>query len=230
MKTIGLIGGMSFESTLEYYRIANEEVHRRLGGVHSARMVLYSFDFEDIEKLQHAGQWDAMGTLMAHAGTALRDAGADFLVICTNTMHKLAPVVEEASGIPVLHIADATGRAIDAQKLSRVALLGTSFTMEEPFLKERLERRYGLQVLVPDPDGRRDVDRIIYDELVIGSIRDESRARYLRIIDGLLKDGAEGVILGCTEIGLLIKPEHVVAPVFDTTVLHALAAVDEALG
>lgn len=229
MKTIGLIGGLSFESTVEYYRLINEEVQRRLGGVHSSRMVLYSFDFEDIEKLQHRGRWDEMGELMAMAGTTLRDAGADFLIIGSNTMHKLAPAVEEAAGIPVLHIADATGRAIAERGLRHVGLLGTSFTMEEPFLKERLQQSFALTVTVPGIDGRRDVDRIIYDELVVGVIRPESRSRYLAVIDDLLQGGCEGVILGCTEIGLLVQPEHVSAPVFDTTRLHALAAVDEAL-
>lgn len=229
MKTIGLIGGLSFESTVEYYRLINEEVQRRLGGVHSARMVLYSFDFEDIEKLQHAGRWEEMGHLMAEAGLLLQRAGADFLVIGSNTMHKLAPEVEATVGIPVLHIADATGRAIRAAGIGRVGLLGTSFTMEEPFLKERLEKRFDLSIDVPDASDRREVDRVIYEELVVGSIRDTSRDRYRAIISRLLQQGARGVILGCTEIGLLIGPDDVRAPVFDTTRLHALAAVDEAL-
>ena len=230
VKTIGLIGGLSFESTVEYYRLINEEVQRRLGGVHSARMVLYSFDFEEIEKLQHAGRWEEMGLLMGEAGALLQRAGADFIVIGSNTMHKLAPEVEAAAGIPVLHIADATGRAIRAAGIGQVGLLGTSFTMEEPFLKGFLEERYALSIDVPDASGRLEVDRVIYEELVVGTIRDTSRERYRAIISRLLEEGSGGVILGCTEIGLLIGPDDVAAPVFDTTRLHALAAVDEALG
>jgi aspartate racemase len=230
MKTIGLIGGLSYESTLEYYRILNEEVGRRLGGVHSARMVVYSFDFEEVEKLQHAGEWDELAVRMAAAGQALGAAGADFLVIASNTMHKVAEAVERGSGLEVLHIGDATGEAVRAAGIHRVALLGTAFTMEDTFLRDRLAARYGLVVRIPDARSRADIHRIIYQELVVGTIRDASRDRYLAIIRDLARQGAEGVILGCTEVGLLVKPADLNLPVFDTTPLHALAAVNRALG
>lgn len=230
MKTIGLLGGLSYESTLEYYRIINEAVQERLGGVHSAALVMHSFDFQAIEVLQHAGQWDQLAEQLGQAGAHLRAAGADFLVICSNTMHKVADEVARQSGLFVLHIADATGNAIRERDITRVGLLGTAFTMEEPFMTGHLRQRFGLDVLVPPAPDRRDVHRIIYEELVIGRIEEASRRRYQVIIEGLLARGAEGIILGCTEIGLLVRPQDVPVPVFDTTPLHALAAVAEACG
>lgn len=229
MKTIGLLGGLSYESTLEYYRLINETVQRRLGGVHSAALVMHSFDFQEIESLQHAGEWRGLAQQLGQAGLHLRMAGADFLVICSNTMHKVAQAVEQISGLPVLHIGDATGSTILARGLHRVGLLGTAFTMEEPFLKEHLAQRFGLDVVVPGAADRRDVHRIIYEELVIGDIQDASRRRYHAIIERLLTERVEGIIFGCTEIGLLVRPEDVTVPVFDTTPLHAHAAVAAAL-
>lgn len=229
MKTIGLLGGMSWESSVEYYRIINEEVKRRLGGLHSARCLLWSFDFAEIEALQMAGDWDAAARRMVDAALSLERGGADGIVICTNTMHKLAPQVQSAISIPILHIADTTARRIQSDGLERIGLLGTRFTMEQEFYKGRLVQNFGLTVLTPDSDGRRIVHDVIYDELCLGEVRDESRRHYLRIMDDLVAAGAQGVILGCTEITLLIKPEHTTTPLYDTTYLHALAAVDWAL-
>ncbi|HEB94954.1 MAG TPA: aspartate/glutamate racemase family protein [Sedimenticola thiotaurini] len=229
MKTIGLLGGMSWESTASYYRILNQETKRRLGGLHSASVVLHSVDFEPIERLQHAGRWDETARILASAARGVEAAGADFLLICTNTMHRVAPEIEAAVDIPLLHIADATGETIVQQGLKRVALLGTRFTMEQPFYRGRLEERFGLDVLVPDPAERERIHRVIYDELCLGSIRGDSRDDYLRIIAGLGRRGAEGVILGCTEIALLLEQEDTGLPLFDTTRLHALKAVDLAL-
>ena len=229
MKTLGLIGGMSWESTALYYRLINETVKARLGGLHSARLVLHSVDFHDIEVLQRAGQWDQAGELLAQAGRSLVAAGADALVLCTNTMHKVADAIERAAGVPLLHIADPTARAIKAAGLSRVGLLGTGFTMEQEFYRERL-RRHGVEALVPPPADRAVVHRVIYEELVLGTVRAESRAQYLRIIDGLLRGGAQGVILGCTEIGMLIGPNDVAVPTFDTAYLHATTAAEWAIG
>jgi len=230
MKTLGLLGGMSWESTLPYYRQINETVRERLGGLHSARLLLYSVDFAEVERLQHAGDWDAAGALLGRAACSLRDGGAQLLVICTNTMHKVADAVEAACGLPLLHIADPTGAAIRAAGLQRVGLLGTRFTMEQDFYRRRLIQRHGLEVLVPDPPARERVHAIIYDELCLGRIRDESRREYQAIIDGLVARGAQGVILGCTEIGLLIGPDDVAIPRFDTAALHARAAALAAIG
>jgi aspartate racemase len=230
MKTIGLLGGMSWESSVEYYRIVNETARTRLGGLHSAQCLMYSFDFAEIEALQMAGNWDVAMQRMIDAAQALERGGADCLVICTNTMHKMADEVQNAVTIPLIHIADPTAGAIRAAGLDTVALLGTRFTMEEAFYRGRLIDKHGLNVLIPDADGRTTVHDIIYEELVVGVIRDESRRRYQAIIRQLADQGAQGVILGCTEIGLLIKPEHSPLPTFDTTELHAVAAVDWALG
>ena len=224
MKTLGLLGGMSWESTLPYYRLINETVRERLGGLHSAKLLLYSVDFAEVERLQHAGDWDAAGVLLGQAARSLRDGGAQLLVICTNTMHKVADAVEAASGLPLLHIADPTGAAIRAAGLGRIGLLGTRFTMEQDFYRQRLIERHGLDVIVPDPAGRELVHRVIYEELCLGRIRDESRQAYRDVIAGLVARGAQGVILGCTEIGLLIGAGDVEIPLFDTTALHARAA------
>ena len=228
MKTLGLIGGMSWESTVPYYRLINQVVAERLGGLHSARLLLYSVDFAQIERLQQMGDWDAAGEVLADAARALRAGGAELLVICTNTMHKVADAVEAASGLPLVHIADATAQAITSAGLQRVGLLGTRFTMEQRFYIERLER-HGLEVLVPD-DAQRDlVHRVIYDELCRGRIEAASREAYRDIIASLVERGAQGVILGCTEIGLLVQPEDASVPLFDTAALHARAAALAAL-
>lgn len=229
MRTIGLLGGMSWESSIEYYRIINEEVRNRLGGTHSAKSVMFSVDFHDIERLQHAGDWRALTAEMISAAKNIEAAGADCLVICTNTMHRMADEVESAVGIPLIHIADATAAAIKTQKITSIALLGTRFTMEGDFYRGRLGAKHGLDVRIPDDDSRDVVHRVIYDELVRGVITNESRSAYLAVIDGLLDDGAEGVIAGCTEIELLVEPHHVRVPYFPTTRLHAVAAVDWAL-
>ncbi|WP_190108755.1 aspartate/glutamate racemase family protein [Streptomyces cinnamoneus] len=228
MKTIGLIGGMSWESTAEYYRILNERTRERLGGLHSARCVLYSVDFAEIEQLQAQGHWAEAGEVLAGAARSLEAAGADLLLICTNTMHKVADYVEAAVSVPLLHLADATAAAVRAAGLRRVGLLGTAFTMEQDFYRGRLAAG-GLDVRVPDPEGRALVHRVIYEELCLGVVRDESRAAYRQVVEALAAEGAEGVILGCTEIELLIRPEDSPVPVFPTARLHAEAAVDAAL-
>lgn len=229
MKTIGLIGGMSWESTVPYYRQINEGIKARLGGLHSAKVVLYSVDFHEIEQLQRDGDWDAAGERLADAARRLHAAGADLLVLCTNTMHKVAPQIETAVPIPLLHIADATAAAILAAGHRSVGLLGTRFTMEQDFYRQRLQQRHGLQVIVPDADDRSIVHDVIYDELCRGVVRDASRDRYRRIMDDLVTDGAEAIILGCTEIGLLVTAQDARVPLFDTTALHAAAAVEAAL-
>ena len=229
MKTIGLLGGMSWESTAEYYRIINERVRERLGGLHSARLVLVSVEFDEVEALQHAGRWDDAAALLVDAARAIERGGADFLVICTNTMHKVAGTIEAALGIPLLHIADATAAAIAARRLRAVGLLATRFTMEEDFYRGRLEAEHGLSVIVPEAAERETVHRVIYDELCRGRVEAASKARYLGIIEALIGGGAEGIVLGCTEIGLLIKQGDLAVPVFDTTEIHAAAAVDRAL-
>lgn len=229
MKTIGLIGGMSWESSLEYYRIINEEVKKQVGGLHSAKSLMYSVDFAEIEQLQHNGEWDKATQLMVDAAKNLEKGGADFVIICTNTMHKMAKAVEEAISIPLLHIADPTAEAIKTQNLTKVALLGTKYTMEQDFYKGRLIDNFGLGVIVPDDADRQIIHDVIYDELCLGSIRIESKKKFMEIIEKLQKDGAQGVILGCTEVGLLIKQEDVTIPVFDTTLVHAVAAVNLAL-
>jgi aspartate racemase len=230
MKVIGLIGGMSWNSTLEYYRLINEEVSRRLGSLHSAHLVLYSLDFEEIERAQHEGSWDKAAHILAEAGVALARAGADFLVICTNTMHKVADIIAERSELPILHIADVAGSAIAEHRLRQVGLLGTRFVMEEPFYRDRLQKRFGVKVLVPGQEEQDLVHRIIYEELCLGKIEEASREVCLKIIEGLRGQGAQGIILGCTELPLLIRPDDVFAPLFDTTRLHAEAAVKLALG
>jgi aspartate racemase len=229
VKTIGLIGGMSWESTVPYYRGINEAVKARLGGLHSARLILYSVDFHDVERLQHAGDWEAAGALLADAARALARAGADFLVLCTNTMHKVAPAIERAVALPLLHIADPTAAAIRASGARTVGLLGTRFTMEQAFYRERLQDRHGLAVLVPEPPDRAIVHRIIYEELCLGLTLDASRAEYRRIMAGLAAKGAEAIILGCTEITLLVGAADATVPLFDTTALHAQAAAALAL-
>lgn len=228
MKIIGVLGGMSWESTVVYYQLMNREVRERLGGTHSAEILLYSVDFDRIEKLQHAGEWALLTREMIAGARRLERGGADFLVIATNTMHLMADEVAETTGLEVLHIADATARALQAAGVRRAGLLGTRFTMEQPFMRERLER-HGLEVLVPDEVDREAVHRIIYDELVQGVIREESRQVYRQVMARLADRGAEGIILGCTEIGLLVGPEDAPVPVFDTTEIHARAAVERAL-
>jgi aspartate racemase len=225
---IGMLGGMSWESTVEYYRIANERVRDILGGVHSARILLDSVDFAQIEALQAGGDWEQAGRILAARATALQAGGADFLVLCTNTMHTVIDAIQAAVDIPVLHIADATADAIRHAALARVGLLGTAFTMEQPFYRERLEES-GIQTLVPGDDDRRTVHRIIYDELVRGIVSDRSRAAYRDIIARLVDDGAEGIVLGCTEIELLVSAEDSPVPVFPTTRIHVEAAVERAL-
>jgi amino-acid racemase len=229
VKIIGLIGGMSWESTVPYYCGINELVKQRLGGLHSARIVLYSVDFHDIEKLQHAGKWDEAGGILAAAAKSVAAAGADFIVLCTNTMHKVVNAIEQAVTIPVLHIADATATEILRAGVRRVGLLATRFTMEQDFYRGRLESMHGIAVLVPDAPERDLVHRIIYEELCLGVISDTSRQRYREIIARLVERGAEGIIYGCTEIGLLVAQADSPVPVFDTTAIHAASAVEFAL-
>ena len=229
MKTIGLIGGMSWTSTLEYYRLLNELMAQRTGGSHFAKVILYSLDFGEVERIQHEGRWDEAAKLLTEAAEALKTAGADFLLICSNTMHIVADAVQKGTGLPLLHIADVTGDAIRRSGLKRVGLLGTKFVMESGFYRERLEGKFGLKVLVPDEEDRDVVHRVIYDELCKGVVAEESRIAYLEIVRRLMGRGAEGIILGCTEITLLLRPEDSPVPVFDTTRLHAEAAVRMAL-
>jgi aspartate racemase len=229
MKTIGLIGGMSWESTVPYYRQINEAVKQRLGGLHSAQLVLVSVDFHDIERLQHAGDWAAAGEVLARAARSVEAAGADFLVLCTNTMHKVAPAIEAAVAIPLLHIADPTATQIKAAGYHRVGLLGTRFTMEQDFYIGRLREQHGIEVLVPDLIDRADVHHIIYDELCLGVISAQSRARYREVMAGLVHRGAQAIILGCTEISLLVDDSDASVPLFDTTRLHAQHAAERAL-
>jgi aspartate racemase len=226
---IGLIGGMSWESSAEYYRIINREVRRRLGGAHSARSLMWSVDFGEVEHLQHRGDWDELTRQMIDAGGRLERGGADFVVLCTNTMHRMADELAAAIRIPLLHIADPTAEKIKAAGFSRVGLLGTAFTMEQEFYKGRLTMLFGLDVLVPDADDRRVVHEVIYKELVAGEVRAESRMAYGGIIARLIARGAQAIILGCTEIMLLVSEADCAVPLFDTTTLHALAAVDRAL-
>ncbi|BAF86101.1 aspartate racemase [Azorhizobium caulinodans ORS 571] len=229
-KVIGLIGGLSWESSAEYYRLINEAVRARLGGVASARCLMWSFDFAEVEALQAAGDWDAATALMVDAARRLERGGADVLLICSNTMHRMAGEVAGAVGVPLLHIADPTAARVKAAGLTRVGLLGTAFTMEQDFYKGRLAARHGLDVLVPEAEDRAVVHRIIYEELVQGRIEAASREAYRAVIARLVARGAEAVILGCTEIMLLVKPEDSTVPLFDTTALHAEAAVAFALG
>ncbi|WP_068809713.1 aspartate/glutamate racemase family protein [Thauera phenolivorans] len=229
MKVIGLIGGMSWESTVPYYRLINEGVKARLGGLHSAKIVLYSVDFAEIERLQHRGEWDEAGALLADAARALERAGADFVVLCTNTMHKVAPAIEAAVAIPLLHIADPTAAAIHQAGLSCVGLLGTRFIMEQDIYRARLTDRHGIDVVIPDDDDRALVHRVIYEELCLGRVEEASRLAYRDVIQRLVAQGAQGVILGCTEISMLVGVEDAAVPLFDTTGLHAAAAVQVAL-
>ncbi len=229
MKTIGLLGGMSSESSAAYYRIINQEVRARLGGAHSARSLMLSVDFGEVERLQHDGDWAALTLMMCEAARDLERGGADFLAICTNTMHRMADAVAAAVSIPLLHIADPTAEAIVKGGLTTVGLLGTAFTMEHDFYKGRLAERHGLAVLVPDADDRRAVHGVIYDELVAGVIRPESREIYRQAMARLSARGAQAIILGCTEISLLVSAPDSPVPLYDTTRLHALAAVDLAL-
>jgi amino-acid racemase len=229
LKTIGLIGGMSWESTVPYYRIINERVKARMGGLHSAKLVLYSVDFHEVERLQHAGDWTTAGILLAEAGRAVEKAGADLLVLCTNTMHKVAEAIEAAVRIPLLHIADPTAEAIKRAGFGTVGLLGTRFTMEEEFYTERLRIRHGLQIVIPSERDRKFVHRVIYEELCLGKVLPESRARYAQVIADLVAHGAGAVILGCTEIALLVTQHDAPVPLFDTTELHARKAADLAL-
>lgn len=226
MKTIGLLGGMSWESTVGYYRAINEGVKAQLGGLHSAQIAMVSVDFDPIEKLQHAGDWDATATLLSEAAVKVQNAGAEALLICTNTMHKVAPQIEAALDIPILHIADATAEVLLRQGVSRVGLLGTAFTMEQDFYQGRLADKFGLDVVVPNEADRAIVHRVIYQELCLGKTDAASKREYLRIIDALAAEGAEAVILGCTEIGLLVQQADTVVTLVDTTAIHAQAAVD----
>ena len=229
MKTIGLLGGMSWESTVLYYRHVNETVRKRLGGLHSARVVLFSVDFHDVERLQREGDWEKAGRLLAEAAASVERAGADVLVLCTNTMHKVAPAIEQAVSIPLLHIADATADAIKATGVGSVGLLGTTFTMDEEFYVGRLRERHDLQVIVPERDDRDLVHRVIYEELCMGRVLDPSRDAYHHVIDRLVSRGARGIVLGCTEIALLVDPLRLSVPAYDTTKLHAQRAAEWAL-
>jgi len=229
MKTIGLMGGMSWESTVGYYRAINEGVKKARGGLHSGRIVMHSVDFEPIKQLQHKGDWAGTATILAAAAQSIQAAGADFLVICTNTMHIVAPEIEAAIRIPILHIADATAEVLLAAGVGTVGLLGTAFTMEEDFYKGRLADKFGLKVVTPDAAGRKIVHDVIYQELCLGSFQNDSREQYLRIIDELAEQGAEAVILGCTEIGMLVKQADTEVMLCDTTAIHAAKAVEYAL-
>lgn len=226
MRMLGLLGGMSWESSAQYYRLINQGVRARKGGTHSAPLLLLSVDFAEVAALQHDGDWPSLERRMANAARTLADAGAEAIVLCTNTMHKVADAIEAAQPRPLLHIADATGRAIAAAGPRRIGLLGTAFTMEQPFYRARLAERFGLEVLVPDERDRADVHRIIYDELVLGTVTEESRARYRQVIAALVARGAEAIVLGCTEIMLLLGADDAPVPLFDTTALHAAAAVE----
>ncbi len=229
MKTIGLLGGMSWESTVGYYQTINQSVKRSLGGLHSAKIILNSVDFAEIEKLQHQGDWPATAKILIKAAKSIEAAGADFLLICTNTMHKVAPEIEQAINIPLVHIADATAEHIIKQGISKVGLLGTAFTMEQEFYKGRLTDSYGLTVITPDTEDRKIVHDVIYQELCLGKTNIESKAKYLAIIEKLAQQGAQAIILGCTEIGLLIQQQDTDIPLFDTTRIHANKAVELAI-
>jgi aspartate racemase len=229
MKTIGLIGGMSWESSIEYYRIINQTVKGKLGGLHSAKSVMYSVDFAEVEILQHQNRWAEAAEMLVDAAKRLENSGAGLIVLCTNTMHKVAEDIQANVKIPFLHIADATAQRVLASGIGTIGLLGTRFTMEEEFYKGRLSQNYGLSVIVPDAQEREIVHRVIYDELVVGKIEPSSKAQYVRIIDQMISQGVEGIILGCTEIGLLLHQEDSRVPLFDTTRIHAEAAVEYAL-
>ncbi|PDY95247.1 aspartate/glutamate racemase family protein [Bacillus toyonensis] len=228
MKTIGLIGGMSWESTSEYYRILNEEIKSRLGGLHSAKCLINSVDFEEIERFQSNGDWDGAGEVLGNAAYSLQKGGADFIIICTNTMHKVVEKIKENINIPVLHIADTTAKEIKRKGIQTIGLLGTKYTMEQDFYKSRIEEN-NIKVIVPVEKNREKLNEIIYTELCLGKITSQSREYYKRVIEELVQKGAQGIILGCTEIGLLIKQEDVLVPIFDTTFIHAMEAVNVAL-
>ncbi|KLA27500.1 aspartate/glutamate racemase family protein [Bacillus cereus] len=228
MKTIGLIGGMSWESTSEYYRIINEEIKERLGGLHSAKCMINSVDFEEIERFQSNGDWNGAGEVLGNAAYSLQRGGADFIIICTNTMHKVVEKIKENIHIPVLHIADATAKEIKRKDIQKVGLLGTKYTMEQDFYKLRIEENR-IKVMVPSEKDREKINEVIYTELCLGKITSQSREYYKRVIEELVQEGAQGIILGCTEIGLLIKQEDVSVPIFDTTHIHAVEAVNFAL-
>ncbi len=229
MKTIGLIGGMSWESTLEYYRIINEAMKEELGGDHSAELVIYSFDFYDIVRLQEKGEWKKLEGMMVKAGTDLKEAGADFLLICANTMHKMADEVEERVDLPVIHIGDSTAEVIKERVMSTVGLVGTKYVMEGEFYKRRMEERHGIEVLIPGKENRDKVHDIIYNELCKGEVREESKDSLLKMLQDMVERGAEGIILGCTEIPLYVTEDDIDTPLFDTTAIHAEAAVDRAI-
>jgi aspartate racemase len=229
MKTIGLIGGMSWESSAEYYRIINQEARKKLGGIHSAECLMHSVDFAPVEEMQRNGEWEKASEMMVSIAGKLKLAGADFIVICTNTMHKLADEVEQKVGIPLLHIADAAAEEIKKRSMKRVGLLGTRFTMEEDFYTKRLSEKHGIETIIPPEKDRIIVNAVIYDELCLGVRKDSSREAYKRIISELSSEGAQGAILGCTEIGLLISENDCELPLFDTSIIHAKAAVEYAL-
>jgi aspartate racemase len=228
MKTIGLIGGMSWESTVEYYRVINQIVKATLGGLHSAKCVLYSVDFDEIESYQKTDDWERAAGALIDAAASLEKAGADFIVLCTNTMHKVADKIQARVGIPLLHIADATAEEILIKNIKKIGLLGTRYTMEQDFYKSRLEEK-GIRVIIPEEKDRAVIHRVIYEELCLGKILEESRDQFRRMMDELVIRGAEGIILGCTEIGLLVKKEDSKVPLFDTAYLHAVKAVEYAL-
>ena len=225
MKRLGMIGGMSWESTQTYYQRINRGVQKKLGGLHSAEIILHSVDFDEIEKLQHVGAWDRLGIILSDAAYGLEKAGVDGIIICTNTMHKLASTLSKHITVPILHIADSTAERLIENKIEKVGLLGTAFTMEQDFYKARLSERYGLEVIIPDAPQRATVHRIIYDELCLGVTKEHSRDYYSQVIESLAEQGAEAVILGCTEIGLLISQAQSALPLYDTTLIHADAAV-----
>ena len=229
MKTIGLLGGMSWESTASYYQAINTEIKEQLGGLHSAKITLHSVDFDEIEKMQHAGDWAGTARVLTDAAQKVEKGGADFLLICTNTMHKVADQIQKAINIPLVHIADATAEQLKTDGITKVGLLGTRFTMEQDFYKGRLTDHFGIDVVAPEEQDRETVHQIIYQELCLGQIKDESRISYLEIIQRLREKGAQAVILGCTEIALLVQQEHTSAPLYDTTSIHASKAVEQAL-
>jgi len=229
MKKIGLLGGMSWESSANYYKIINEEIKIQLGGLHSAKVVLSSVDFEPIEQLQHKGDWDGTAKILATEAKAIEDAGADFLLICTNTMHKVAPDIEKHISIPIIHIADASAQTLLKDGVKKVGLLGTAFTMEQDFYKGRLKDKFDLDVIIPNKQDRSIVHNIIYQELCLGITKESSKREYLRIMHSLVKHGAEAIILGCTEIAMLVNQKDIETKLYDTTTIHALKAVEEAL-
>ena len=229
MKTIGLLGGMSWQSTQSYYQVINEEIAQRKGGLHSAKIAMVSVDFAPIAQMQAQDKWPEMGEMLANTATQIQSAGAECLLICTNTMHLVAEQVEAAISIPLLHIADATGEQLKKDRLTKVALLGTAFTMQKPFYKQRIQEKFGIEVIVPESEQQNIVQKIIYEELCLGEIKEASKVQYKAVVDSQQQQGAQGVILGCTEIGLLLKPQDTSLPLYDTAKIHAIAAADFAL-